>query len=85
LTPTLKGEIKENQVPFSVRGKTDFPRNLVKTIFVMYLKCVDPIFMWNPGWPRTARKDGCGSDGIGKSTYRDTKKPPERGLIQALL
>ncbi|MCM4164287.1 hypothetical protein DHC50_11845 [Arenibacter sp. A80] len=44
MTPTLKGEIKENQAPlptgqasFRVWGKTDFPINLVKTIFVMYL------------------------------------------------
>ncbi|WP_258922819.1 MULTISPECIES: hypothetical protein [unclassified Arenibacter] len=43
MTPTLKGEIEENQAPlptgqagFRAWGKTDFQRNHVKTIFVMY-------------------------------------------------
>jgi hypothetical protein len=35
-----RGEIKENQAPFRVWGKTDFPRNLVKTIFVMYIALI---------------------------------------------
>ncbi|WP_093978117.1 hypothetical protein [Arenibacter algicola] len=38
--PDPKGEIEENQATFSPdryrEGKTDFPKNLTRTIFAMY-------------------------------------------------